>query len=299
MSQSRVPPALVDPVSWWTRLRSSAESRGLDTATRVVLYAILAGGAVFALAPLVFLFFSTFKTQPEQVLYPPVWIPSVWTLEHYRRILLDSIMPRAFLNSVVIAGVVVLGNLVLCTMAGYAFAKLEWLGREAIFVMMLFTMMVPAQLTIIPSFLIMKAFGWIDTWAPLIVPSLTGAFGIFLMRQYLMSIPDSLLEAARVDGNTEWGVVFRVVIPVCKPPLLTLGLLTFQSSYNDLLAPLIYLKTPSRYTVPLVLAFFRETFQTEWGPILTASFLSIVPLIVAFSFLQQYFVQGLTLRGMK
>lgn len=286
-------------MGFWDRARYFAEARSLHVAARAVTYLILLGGAVFALAPLVFLFLSTFKTQPEQVVSPPVWIPTVWTLDHYRLILFGSSMPRAFLNSVLVAACVVTGNLVFCTMAGYAFAKLNWVGRETLFVVMLSTMMIPSQLTIIPSFLIMKAFGWIDTWLPLIVPGLVGAFGIFLMRQYLVSIPASLLEAARVDGNTEWGVIFRVVMPVCKPPLITLGLLTFQGSYNALLGPLLYLKTPWKYTVPVVLAFFRETFRTEWGPILTASFISIVPLIISFAFFQRYFVQGLTLSGMK
>ena len=280
------------------RLFLSEKKSGV-VASRFVAYIILSIGAVFALAPLVFMLLSTFKTQHELLLAPPPWFSKVWTLDHYRIILFESKMARAFINSVIIATCVVIGNLGLCSMAGYAFAKLRWVGKEMLFIIMLFTMMIPGQLTLIPSFLVMKAFHWIDTWFPLIIPGLIGAFGIFLMRQYMVSIPESLLEASRLDGNTEFGVLFRVVLPVCKPPLITLGLLTFQGAYNNLMGPLIYLKTPTKYTVPMILAFFQMQYRAEMGPILTASFISIIPLIIAYSFFQRYFIQGLTMSGLK
>lgn len=206
---------------------------------------------------------------------------------------------QMFRNSTIIAVLDVIGTLISCSMAGYAFARLRFRFRESLFVLLLATMMVPSQVTMIPSYLLMRAFGWYDTWYPLWVPGFTGsAFGIFLMRQFYLTLPSALEDAARIDGAGFFGIFRMIVLPLSGPVMATLGIMTFIGSWNNLIGPVIYIMDSAKYTVQLGLAFFRGQYDIDWTAIMSVSVVSVIPIIALFAFAQGYYVRGIALTGM-
>ncbi|MCC2666014.1 MAG: carbohydrate transporter rane protein 2, family [Geminicoccaceae bacterium] len=223
-------------------------------AERLLIHAVLAAGLVLTLAPLLWMLSASLMPAGEASVYPPRLLPSRVTLEHYTSLFARLNLARYFLNSLLIASAITLTSLLLNSMAGYAFAKLRFPGRDGLFRILLSALVVPAQVAMLPLFLMLKQLGLINTWWGVIVPGMTSIFGIFLIRQYALSIPESLLEAARIDGASEFKIYWWVVLPICRPILVTLAVFTFMGAWNDFMWPLIVLTDESMYTLPVALA---------------------------------------------
>lgn len=263
--------------------------------------AALALSAVF-LFPFVWLLMSAVKPNAILKQFPPVWVFPP-TLEHLRG-LFDSDSGFYFwqflANTLYICAFTVSANILASSMVAYGFARVKWPGRDALFYAMLGTMMVPAQIMMIPVFLIFRKLGWIDTFLPLTVPALFGnAFFIFMLRQFFMTVPRDLLDAARVDGHGEIAIWWRVVMPLSVPALAVVGLFSFIGAWNDFINPLIYLLDESRYTLSLGLAMFQGQYGTEYGKLMAASALMTCPIVVLFFFAQRQFIEGIKMTGIK
>jgi multiple sugar transport system permease protein len=203
-------------------------------------------------------------------------------------------------NSLLICTLVVLGTLVSCTLAAYGFARVTWPGRNAVFFLVLSTFMIPYMVTLLPMFLLFRYFGWIGTYLPLIVPAFFGnAFDIFLLRQFFMTIPGELSDAARIDGCSELGILWRIVVPLSTPALATVALMTFIWAWLDFMGPLVYLNDESMYTLALGLSAFLGKHEADWSGLMAATTVAVIPIIVLFFFAQRTFVKGIALTGMK
>ncbi|MDT0377953.1 carbohydrate ABC transporter permease [Streptomyces sp. RKND-216] len=269
---------------------------------RGLVYAGLTAGVVAMLAPFVWMVLSAFKTDRELGASPTVWIPTQWTLEHFRELLDLLDMGLHFFNSTLVAVAVTVCNLVFCSMLGYALAKLNFLGRGPVFAVVLGALMVPSTLMLMPMFVMMSRMGLIDSYAALILPFAAGAFGVFLMRQFMLSVPDELLEAARIDGASEWYIFWRIAMPLVKPALATLTIFTFLGSWNNFLWPLVATNDPDRYTLPVALATFAidpTKADGSNGVLMAGAFLVVLPVLLVFVVLQRYFTQGIATAGLK
>lgn len=230
---------------------------------------------------------------------PPPLFPSAPTLEHYRTLFTRLALGRYLLNSLFIATVVTLGSLVFNTMAGYAFARLAFAGREALFRGLLLTLMIPGQVAMFPLFLGLRQVGWIDSHAGVIVPGLASVFGIFLVRQYAKSIPQSLIDAARIDGAGELRIFLSVVLPLLRPILITLAVFTFLGTWNDFLWPLIVLTDDRLYTLPVALANLLGEHASDTELMMAGAVLTVLPVMLLFLVLQRYYIGGLTAGAVK
>ncbi|MFE7326427.1 carbohydrate ABC transporter permease [Streptomyces sp. NPDC057565] len=269
---------------------------------RPLVYVLLSVGLLIMSAPFLWMALSAFKTSSELSASPPVWIPTEWTLDNFRDLLDKLDLPLYFMNSVIVAVLVTLANLVFCSMLGYALAKLNFIGRNKIFGLVLGALMVPGNLMLLPLFVLMSKLQLIDTYAGLVLPFAAGAFGVFLMRQFMQSIPDELLEAARMDGAGEWYIFWRIVMPLVKPALATLSIFTFLGSWNNFVWPLIATNDPDKYTLPVALATFATDPNKAGGSngmLMAGAFLVVLPVLVLFIALQRHFTQGIATAGMK
>ncbi|MEU6083584.1 carbohydrate ABC transporter permease [Streptomyces sp. NPDC047108] len=253
-------------------------------------------------APFLWMALSAFKTDRELGASPPAWIPTEWTLANFRRLvdLLD--IPQYFFNSVLVAVVVTLCNLLFCSMLGYALAKLNFVGKRPVFAIVLGALMVPGNLMLLPMFVMMSRMHLIDSYAALVLPFAAGAFGVFLMRQFMTAIPDELLEAARIDGAREWFIFWRIVLPLVKPALATLAIFVFLGSWNNFLWPLVATNDPDKYTLPVALATFAidpTKANGSNGVLMAGAFLVVLPVLLVFVLLQRYFTQGIATAGLK
>ncbi|MEU2329791.1 carbohydrate ABC transporter permease [Streptomyces althioticus] len=268
-----------------------------------LLYTVASLGLLVMSAPFLWMALSAFKTRRDLTASPPVWIPSEWTLSNFGALLDQLDMPRYFLNSLIVAVLVTLCNLLFCSMLGYALAKLEFTGRSKVFGVVLAALMVPGNLLILPLYVLMTKLGLIDTYAGLVLPFAAGAFGVFLMRQFMQSIPDELLEAARIDGAGEWYIFWRIVLPLVKPALATLTIFTFLGSWNNFVWPLIATNDPDKYTLPVALATFandpNRTVGGGNGMLMAGSLLVVLPVLLVFVVLQRHFTQGIATAGLK
>jgi multiple sugar transport system permease protein len=263
-------------------------------------YGWLTVAAALTLLPFIWMGLGSFKSQGEILRHPNGWIPSAPTLANYRRWFGEFDIQHYFVNSLVVAVVTVLGNLVFCSMVGYALAKLAFPGKRLIFSMVMLTLMVPGVVTFIPLFVMVSRLGLVNTFAGLVLPFLTGPMGVFLMRQFMMDIPDSLIEAARIDGAGEIRIFANIVIPLCKPPLATLTIFSFLGSWNSFLWPLVVAQNQDKYTLPVALSLFSTgEHATDYGLLLAGSVLVITPIVVLFVALQRYFVQSVAATGVK
>jgi ABC-type glycerol-3-phosphate transport system permease component len=265
------------------------------------LYVILIGAAIVSLIPFYWMVISSFKPLND-IISLPVWlIPINFTLDNYIRLLTQTLYLRALLNTVIVALINVIVQTFLCSLAGFAFAKYRFRGRNLLFTLVLGTVMVPATVQLVPNYIVMSRLGWVGaSWLPLIIPTAANAFGIFWMRQYMFSIPDELLDAGRLDGASEFGLYWRIVLPVARPALGALALFVFTTSWNEFLLPLVYLRKEELYTVQLWIAVnFRTRFQQNFDILMTASVLAIIPMTILFVTVQRQFVSGLTLGSIK
>jgi len=265
------------------------------TALHLVLYA----GALVTVAPFLWMVLTSFKELPDILTYPPRWIPSRLVTENFVAAFQAAPFGRYYFNSILVATAVTLGQIVTCSMAAFAFARLRFWGRDALFYLFLGTMMIPGQVVMIPSFMVLHWLGWIDTYAALIVPGLASAFGTFLLRQFFLTIPRELEDAARIDGCGRFAVLWRIILPLSKPALATLAVFTFMGVFNDFLWALVVISSEEMRTVQLGLAIFRDRYQTDWGQLMAASVTATLPILTVFFFAQKYFIKGITLSGMK
>ena len=265
----------------------------------VVLYAFLIGISVFMMLPFLWMVSTSLKPPDEIFTSPPVFLSPNATLDSYVYLLNNGIL-RQVGNSFVIALSATLLSLFFCSLGGYGFAKFRFPGKKAMFVLLLGTMIIPFTIIMGPLFVIMRDLKWIDTFWPLIIPGVANAFGIFFMRQYISTLTAELLDAARIDGAGEFTIYLRVVVPIIAPGLVSLGLIFFMNSWNNYLWPLVVLKSPDNFTLPLVI---RSTIgpagRTVWNVQMAASVISVIPLLIIFLVFQRRFVEGITAGAVK
>ncbi|MCD6166756.1 carbohydrate ABC transporter permease [bacterium] len=263
------------------------------------LHGILIIGLVATVLPFLWMLSTSFKPVEQIFVYPPQWIPHPPILDHFRQLFQQVDFLLHFKNSIIIAAGITFVSLFFSSMAGYAFAKLQFPKREKIFALLLATMMIPGQVTMIPVFLILRNLGLLNTYWGLILPASTSVFGIFLVRQFMRSLPSELIESARIDGCSEFRVYWNIMLPQAMPALATLAIFTFMASWNDFLWPLIVMTKESMYTLPVALANLNGQYNTEWGLLMAGSVVVILPILILFLALQRYFVRGIALTGMK
>jgi multiple sugar transport system permease protein len=264
------------------------------------VYLVLAVGLVVMLAPFLWMLLGSFKPEAELQRVPPTWWPETPSLGNYRQLFDRLDFPRFFANSVLVAVAVTAGNLVFCSMVGYALAKLDFAGKRLLFGLVLAMLMVPGVVTFVPLFVLVSNLGLVNTYPGLILPFLVTPLGVFLMRQFISGLPDELIEAARIDGAGEWRIFSRVIVPLCGPALATLSILTFLSSWNNFLWPLVVAQSEDKYTLPVALALYSiGQNATRYGLLLAGSVVVILPVIALFVALQRYFVQGIATTGIK
>ena len=255
--------------------------------------------AVVMVIPLVWMVVTSLQTLEETRHYPPSLVPTSFQLRNYTDVLQQAPFARWFVNTLVVTLACVVGNLLFCSLAGYAFARIRFFGREVAFILILATLMVPFQVVIIPTFLIVRSFHLIDTLGALILPNLAGAFGIFMLRQFFRTLPVELEEAARIDGASRLGILFKIVLPLSGPALATLAVITFMWTWNDFLWPLITIYNPNNMTIQLGLATFQGAHQTNTNLLMAANVMSMLPVLLLFFFAQRYFIRGIATTGLK
>jgi len=274
-------------------------------AMNVVYYVLLSAAALMFFFPFFWTLTTSLKRPSEILLFPPTVFPEVPQWHNYVRVFEKVPFVRWTGNTLFIVGASTLGMLLTASLAAYAFARFEFKSRDALFIITLGTMMLPAQVTLIPQFVLFHKLGWIDTFRPLWVPSWFGggAFAIFLLRQFIMSLPRDLDEAAIIDGAGYIRIYWNVLMPLCKPVLATLAVISIISHWNDFLGPLIYIRTMEKFTLAVGLNYFRFNSESGGQPLqhllMAASVLTTLPLVVLFFSAQQYFVQGIALTGIK
>ncbi len=272
----------------------------IRTGMRTVIVAVILFGAFTMLVPFLWMVATSLKTDQKVFTIPVTWIPDPIVWKNYLKAWEVADFDRYLFNSAFVTTSVVAISLLFNSMAGYAFAKFEFKWREPLFLLLLSTMMIPGQVTMIPVYLILKKLGFLGTYYGLILPGLASAFGIFIMRQFLQAIPKDLMEAARIDGAGEFKIFFQIVIPLCKPAISALGIFTFVGSWNDFLFPLLVVDNDSLKTLPLAIASLAAGQYVQSWPILmaAASFVTI-PVIFVFFLGQRYIIEGITMTGLK
>jgi multiple sugar transport system permease protein len=253
---------------------------------------------VFAL-PLLWLIVSSFMTNAQINKFPPTIIPDSLHLDGYRYVFRTGEFPHWFLNSTIVAVTCVISNLVFCSFAGYAFARMRFRGSRLLLALMLATLVIPFQLTMIPTFLLMKKLGLIDSLGALILPSLVTPFGVFLLRQFFVSVPREIEEAAWIDGCSRWKILWTIVLPLARPALSTVAVITFLLTWNDVSWPAIAISSESHATLPLGIASFKSRSQTNQSAIMAANVLATLPVLIAFLAAQRTFVRSLATTGVK
>jgi multiple sugar transport system permease protein len=254
--------------------------------------------AMMMLLPMVWMLVTSLQTLDQTRHFPPVMTPS-WQWQNYTQVLQQAPFARWTINTFLVTTLVVIGNLVFCSLAGYAFARFKFFGHNVVFVLVLATLMIPFQVIMIPTFLIIRDLGMIDKLGALVLPNLAGAFGVFLLRQFFRTLPIELEEAARIDGASRLGVLVKIVLPLSGPALATLAVVTFLWTWNDFLWPLIVLYTPSNYTLQVGLLNFQGAHSTNTHLLMAANVMSMVPVLVLFLVAQRYFIRGIATSGLK
>lgn len=267
-----------------------------QTFTYLVLLVVL----IATVTPFYWMVNTSLQTRENVFRYPPLLIPDPVNTENYSRVFTLMPMANALRNSIFVSSTATLGTLLTCSMAAYAFAKIKFRGKGAFFMGFLSTIMIPGQVTLIPLFIVFSRLGWVDTHLPLMVPfMLLNAYGVFLLRQFMLGIPEDYIEAGKLDGANHFQIYWSIVLPLCKPALITLGLFSFIGNWNNFLGPLIFLNTDTLFTVPLIINSFRTVYNVEWGLLMAASVVSIIPCLILYLVGQRYFVEGVTLAGLK
>jgi multiple sugar transport system permease protein len=264
------------------------------------LFLLLFGGLTLMIGPFLWMLLGAFKPNRELITTTPTVLPQDWTLENFSSLFSRLDFATYFFNSTLIAVVVTLANLLFCSMAGYALAKVEFAGRRQVMWLVLATLMVPGSVTLVPLFVLMSKLGLVNSYAAVILPFAAGAFGVFLMRQFMLGVPNDLLDQARIDGAGEWRIFWQIVLPLVKPALATLGIFQFLASWNNFLWPLVALTDESKYTLPVALATFAiGQNKADYGLLMAGSVALVAPVIVVFLLLQRHFTQSIAMTGLK
>jgi multiple sugar transport system permease protein len=264
---------------------------------RALIYLMLILFSAAALAPLLWAVSSSLKT-PEQIfLFPPRWIPNPIRWENYRMAWTMAPFGRFLLNTSFLTIVITLLQLATSCLAAYAFARLHFPGRDKLFLLYLGTMMIPGQVTIIPNFILMKFFGWVNSYKALIFPAVFNVFGTFLMRQYFLTLPYELEDAAKIDGCSRFQTFLRIILPLAKPAVAALTIFVFRNEWNSFLWPLIIINDTKRMPIQVGLAFFRGELHTEWEVLLAGANIALIPIILVFLACQKYFIKGVAVSG--
>jgi multiple sugar transport system permease protein len=266
---------------------------------RAVLYGMLIAGAAISLLPMLWMLSASLMPTGEANSFPPRLLPSAVTFEHYAALFTRLNLGRYLVNSTIIAVTVTTISLVVNSMAGYAFAKLRFRHRDRVFRLLATGLVIPVQVSMLPLFLLLREMGLINTYWGVIIPGMASIFGIFLIRQYAVSIPDDLIDAARIDGASEFRIYRSVVVPVIRPILATLAIWTFLSTWNDFMWPLIVLSDESRFTLPVALANLMGERVQDTELMMAGSVLTVLPVMLVFLFLQRYYVEGVTAGSVK
>jgi multiple sugar transport system permease protein len=267
--------------------------------TRVLLYALLVLGAVLALLPMVWMVSASLMPSGEASTYPPHFFPSRLTFAHYSDLFTRLSIGKYLLNSAFVSFIVTFASLAINAMAGYAFAKLRFRGRDRLFRVLSTGLVLPVQVAMLPLFLLMKNLHLINTYWGVIIPGMASIFGIFLVRQYALAIPDEMLDAARVDGASEFRIFWSIVVPGIVPILATLSIWTFLATWNDFMWPLIVLSDESHYTLPVALANLAGEHVQDTELMMAGSVLTVIPVMLVFLFLQRYYIQGVMAGSVK
>lgn len=268
--------------------------------TDIVLYSALILLSIFMILPFVWMLSTSFKLPQDIFGFPPRLIPENITLNNYTYIFQEKNTIRILFNTIIIALFSTLLSLFFTTLGGYGFAKFEFPAKKNLFAILLATMIIPGAVMMVPSFVIMRKLGWVDTFLPLIVPGAANAFGIFFFRQYISSINDELMDAARIDGASEFRIFWSIILPIIAPGMTSMGLIFFMRSWNDYLGPLIYLKSPQNHTITLAInSLSGGAGLTAWGEQMALSVVSLIPLLIIFLVFQRQFVEGITAGAVK
>jgi multiple sugar transport system permease protein len=264
------------------------------------LYAVLSVAVVVVSAPFIWMIIGSFKTTSELRRSPPTWLPENATLDNYSQLFSRLDFGTYFFNSTAVAVVVTLGNLLFCSMLGYALAMLDFPGKRALFGVVMATLLIPGVVTFVPLFVLVATAGLVDTLPGLMLPFLAAPFGVFLMRQFISGLPRDLLDAGRVDGAGELRIFARIFLPLCGPALATLGILTFLGSWNNFLWPLVVAQTEDSYTLPVALALYSKGQNaTEYGLLLAGATVVVIPVLLVFLAFQRRVIEGIATTGIK
>lgn len=274
-----------------------------DAPLKLLGYAMLTAFALMMVVPFLWMISTSLKPLGSEFTFPPQILPRSLDVTSYIKLFTQAPFGQYFLNTSIVTAATVLGQLVICSMAAYAFARLTFLGRDTLFMFYLATQMVPFQVILIPLYLIIFKLGWVNTFWGLIAPGLSSAYGIFLLRQSFLAVPRDLIDAARVDGANDWKVYWRIFLPMNTPALATIGVFAFMGTWTDLLWPLLIARSENLRTLELGLAYFNNTssafLQPNWPLVMAASVVVMLPVLVVYFFAQRYFVEGIALGGVK
>jgi multiple sugar transport system permease protein len=281
--------------------RSERKLITLDRSLDVLAIVVLSIGAVLMAMPFAWMFSTSLRPFGESYKLPPAWLPTEWHWENYAAVFQSNVPFLTFAyNSVKVTLITTIGQLLTCSMAGFAFARLRFPGREVLFVLLLAAMMVPGQVTIIPVFIIMRTLGLLDSHWALILPGLTSVFGVFLLRQFFLTMPQDLIDAAKMDGASVWATFFKIALPLASPVLSALAILTFNGTWNNYFGPYIFLNSWEKMTLPLGVTALRG-FMASGSPsiVMACVTMTILPVLLVFLFAQRWFIEGVTQTGLK
>jgi len=285
-------------------MASSKRLRNPITTSRILLYITIIFVISYFFIPFLWMVITSLKSNAQVFTSPPVLIPKPIKFENYIEVFKKTMFGRYLLNTIILSIIIIIGTLFSNSLIAYGFSRIEWVGREAVFFILLLTLLLPSQVTLIPLFVTYKKLGLIGGglkgYLPLILPYYFGnAYNTFLLRQFFINIPTELSEAAKIDGCSEFKIFYKIIIPLSKPALITVSLLTLINVWNSFLEPLVYLQDEKLYTVSLGLAQLQGKFVTQWNQVMAASTVTVIPILLVFLFAQKYFVEGVSITGIK
>jgi len=270
-----------------------------EKASRLAVHILLAVGALLMIMPFLWMISTSFKSFADSMSVPPKWLPVEWHPDNYLRVIQTIDFGTYYLNTVIVTVGRTAGQLILCSLAAYAFASLRFPFKNAIFLALLAVLMVPSQVVMIPSFVIMREFNWLDTFYVLIVPGIFSAFGTFLLRQFFMTLPKDLEEAAKIDGCSYFRIYWNIYLPLSKAALVSLAIFTILASWNDLLWPLIMTSSEEMRVLSIGISSFQGQHSTDYPLLMAGALMATLPIIILFIFLQRYFIEGIAMNGIK
>ena len=292
--------AIVDHTLVQPSAKGSGRARLNTYLGSALLHLVLILGSLTMIVPFFWMIGTSLKDFSQVFNIPPNWIPDPVVWQNYPDSFNALPFGRAYWNSFYIAAIVVTSQLLTCSMAAYAFARIRFPFRDTIFILFLATLMIPHQVTIIPTYLIMRDLGWLDTHLALIVPpALFSAFGVFLLRQFIKSLPEELEESAILDGANRWRIYWQIIVPLIKAPLAALAIFSFLAQWNNFFNPNIFLSTPEKFTIPLLLNQFRGLYVTDWTLMMAAATIAVIPVLIIYLIGQRYIIEGVALTGLK